>query len=114
VSVCIGGVAALIMAQQSQGGLVTHIGFGLLGVGWLATTTLAWRAIRARDQVTHRAWMIRSYALTYAAVTLRFQLPLSIALGIDFILAYKVISFAAWVPNLAFAEWWLRRRATPH
>ena len=109
--VAVGGVAGLVMARTAQGGMVTVIGFGMLGVGWLLTTGLAWRAILARDQIEHRRWMIRSYALTYAAVMLRLQIPLGMALGIDFITAYKVISFAAWVPNLIFAEWWLRRRA---
>ena len=109
--VALGGAAALVMARTAQGGMVTTIGFGLLGVGWLLTTGLAWRAILARDQIEHRRWMIRSYALTYAGVMLRLQIPLGMALGIDFIAAYKVISFAAWVPNLIFAEWWLRRRA---
>lgn len=110
-SVAIGGAAGLVMAPTSQGGTVTMMGFGLLGVGWLLTTALAWIAIRTRDQIAHRRWMIRSYALTYAAVMLRLLIPLSIAIGIDFALAYKIISFAAWVPNLIFAEWWIRRSA---
>lgn len=109
--VAVAGVASLVMAQTAQGGAITLFGFGLLGVGWLLTTALAWRAILARDQIAHRRWMIRSYALTYAAVMLRLQIPLAMALGIDFFAAYKVISFAAWLPNLVFAEWWLRRRA---
>jgi Predicted membrane protein (DUF2306) len=48
--------------------------------------------------------MIRSYALTLAAVTLRLYLPASIALGVDFRSAYRVISWACWLPNLAVAE----------
>ena len=49
--------------------------------------------------------MIRSYAVTLAALTLRLYLPLSQAAGIEFVAAYQVISWLCWVPNLLFAEW---------
>lgn len=60
--------------------------------------------------VEHRAWMIRSFALTFAAVTLRLYLPLAALLSINFIDAYRAISFLAWVPNLAVVELYLRHR----
>jgi len=65
--------------------------------------------IRAGDQVNHRRWMIRSYSLTLAGVTLRIYLPLSIASGIPFLDAYQAIAWACWVPNLLVVEWWLLR-----
>lgn len=114
ISVFIGGAAALKMATISQEGLPTHVGFGLLGVLWLTATGLAYARIRAGDQISHRRWMIRSYALTYAAVTLRIYLPLAIAFGLPFGPAYQTISWLAWVPNLVVAEWIiLRQRTTP-
>src|SRR5258708_35055586 len=85
--------------------LSTHVGFGLLAVLWLFATAMAYRYIRARDQVSHRRWMIRSYALTFAAVTLRIYLPLSQVAGIPFDAAYQTISWLCWVPNLIVAEW---------
>ena len=54
--------------------------------------------------------MLRSYALTLAAVTLRLQIPASAVLGIPSPIAYQVISWACWVPNLLVAEWWIRAR----
>jgi uncharacterized membrane protein len=109
VAVLIGGVAALRMAVESQYGWVTHFGFGTLGTLWLFTTGRAYFAIRAKDQTTHRRWMIRSYALTYAAVTLRIYLPLGFMLGIPFPISYRVVAWLCWVPNLLLAEWWLTR-----
>lgn len=53
--------------------------------------------------------MIRSWALTLAAVTLRVYLPLVMALDLPFLPWYRAISFLAWVPNLIVAELWLRR-----
>jgi hypothetical protein len=49
--------------------------------------------------------MIRSYALCFAAVTLRIWLPLfQFALGLEFIFAYRIIAWLCWVPNLVVAE----------
>ncbi len=75
VGVLLGGSAALALATISQAGLVTHAGFGLLAVLWLLSTGMAYRYIRSGNQALHRRWMIRSYALTFAAVTLRIYLP---------------------------------------
>ena len=57
--------------------------------------------------------MIGSYALTLAAVTLRIYLPLSLALGVPFANAYRVISWLCWVPNIILAEWLVRRTQVP-
>jgi len=112
VAVLVGGIGALGLAPLSQEGMVTHIGFGLLGVLWLGTTLQAYRRIRAGDQTSHRRWMVRSYALTYAAVTLRIYLPLSQIAGVSFATAYQVIAWLCWVPNLIVAEWWLATRTS--
>jgi uncharacterized membrane protein len=112
IAVTMGGVAAFVLATESQAGLSTHVGFGLLAVLWVFATGMAYRYIRAGNQALHRRWMIRSYALTFAAVTLRVYLPLSMIAGLPFDAAYQTISWLAWVPNLIFAEWViLRQRA---
>jgi uncharacterized membrane protein len=110
ISVLLGGSAALALATMSEAGLPTHMGFGLLAVLWLFTTGNAYRHIRAGDRVSHRRWMIRSYALTFAAVTLRIYLPLSQMAGIPFDPAYQAISWFCWVPNLIVAEWIMLRQ----
>lgn len=104
------GVAGTYMAWYSFGGWPTHLGFGLLGFSLLSTTAIAFRRIRRRDIAAHRRWMIRSYSLIFAAVTLRLQLPvLTVLLG-GFAPAYLIVAWSSWLPNLAFAE--LRIRTT--
>ena len=55
--------------------------------------------------------MLRSYALTFAALTLRMWLPVLIAgLGMSFESAYQIVSWLAWVPNLVVMEGYIRMR----
>lgn len=104
-AVVVGGIAALVLALNSFGGLVTHFGFGLLAACWIGSTLVAYRHIRRGDKMAHRAWMLRSYGLTLAAVTLRVYLPLSAAAGIEFEAAYQTVSWLCWVPNVLLVEW---------
>ena len=58
----------------------------------------------------HRCWMIRSYALTFAAVTLRLELPLFFIFGgMEYPVASSYVAWLCWVPNLFIAELYLRR-----
>jgi len=109
VAVLISGMAGLWLARVAQTGLVAALGFGGLGVAWLVTGALAYRRVREHRYQVHRHWMVRNFALTLAAVTLRIQLPLSLGIGIPFDAAYPVIAWACWLPNLAIAEWWIRK-----
>jgi uncharacterized membrane protein len=109
VAVAVGGCSALVLARVSMLGFVTHVGFGLLAVLWLAATLQGYLRIRDSDQMGHRRWMIRSYSLTLAAVTLRIYLPLSQLAGIPFAEAYQAVAWACWVPNLVVAEWLVLR-----
>lgn len=109
-AVGVGGVAALVLAGSSVGGLVTHVGFGMLAVLWLGSTGMAYVHVRAGRLQDHRTWMVRSYALTFAAVTLRIYLPLALVAGLPYEPAYQAIAWLCWVPNLLFAEWVLLPR----
>lgn len=103
-----GGVAALYMAFHSYGGWIAHAGFGAGAVVWLVTGWLAYAAVRRRNFAAHREWMIRNFALTFAAVTLRIQLGSAFAAGIDFDVFYPIVAWSSWVPNLIVAEWFIR------
>jgi len=102
-------VAGLLLAFGATTGPISTAGFGLLAVIWFGVTARAWWLATARRFIEHERWMIRSFALTLAAVTLRIYLPLSSALPVDGDDAYRAISFLAWVPNLLLAELYLAR-----
>lgn len=110
-AVVVGGGAGLYIAFFATGGLVSTLGFGTLAVLWVGTTWKAYDLIRKRAPIEHKHWMIRSYALCFAAVTLRLWIPLFTAgFGMPFIKAYPIIAWLCWVPNLLVAEMIIRRK----
>jgi hypothetical protein len=105
----LGGTGGLVMASGSTAGPWATLGFGGLAVAWLTTTAMAWRTAIARDYAAHRAWAIRSWSLTFAAVTFRLYLPIFPMLGLSFVVGYRAASIYAWLINLGLAEWVVRR-----
>lgn len=107
--ILLSGVSGLFLAITTEAGPVAALGFGMLAILWLTITARAVQLAMQRRIAEHRRWMIRSAALTLAAVTLRVYLPIGIPL-LGFDAAYVIISWACWVPNLIMAELILRRR----
>ena len=123
VSILIGGLSAFIIAPGMISGLVGEVGLMSLAVLWLWTGWNAYSSIRKGDIKSHREWMIRSFALTFAAATLRLWLGTLIATQLPFLQTkyagdfdalfvevYRVVMWLCWVPNIIFAEWFIQRR----
>lgn len=110
-AILLGGAGALVMAPNANGGMVATVGFAALAVLWIGFTV--WGIVQARlgNTALHRRFMIRSFALTFAAVTLRLELLPMMVLGMEYVDAIRILSWLSWVPNLLVAEWVLRRRA---
>lgn len=109
IAVLSSGTSGLYIAYFATGGLIAELGFSGLAIAWLFTTVKAYISIRNKNIDQHQHWMIRSYALSFAAVTLRIWLPLfQFVIGMDFISAYLIIAWLCWVPNLIVAELILR------
>jgi uncharacterized membrane protein len=104
VGVGLGGTAGFFLSVSAHGGAVSTLGFACLALAWLYTASHAYGAARARDFAAHRRWMIRNFALTFAAVTLRLYLPAAMTMGVSFETAYPAIAWLCWVPNLLVAE----------
>lgn len=103
VTAClISGIGALFTAPFASGGMVASIGFTLLALSWLGTTFAGWRLAVARNFALHRIFMRFSYALTFAAVTLRLQIPLGfIFLGFTSYREMSVwLAYTCWIPNV--------------
>jgi uncharacterized membrane protein len=76
----------------------------LFGVGMVLCLVLGLRAIRARNVPTHRAWMIRAYALGLGAGTQVVTIGLGQAVFGTSTAVTDAVTAAGWAINLALAE----------
>jgi uncharacterized membrane protein len=109
VSILIAGLSGLIISITTPAGPFAATGFSILSVLWVWVTAQAViHAVKGRI-ADHRRWMTRSAALTFAAVTLRLQLPfLAFTVGME--VGYPFVAWTCWVPNVLFVEWLIRRK----
>ena len=110
ISVFISSISGFIIALFSSGKIVAIIGFAALAVLWFTSNLLALIKIKKGMIREHQMWMIRNYALTFSAVTLRIYLPIVLAGGGSIVLALQIASWLCWVPNLLSAEIYIHRR----
>ncbi len=109
VSILISGSTGLVVAMNASGGLSAQIGFSILSVLWVAVTANAVRHAMAKRIDKHRRWMVYSFALTFAGVTLRLWILPFAMMGFSYTEASVYLVWLAWIPNLGFAWWWLNR-----
>ncbi len=104
LGVLCGGLAGLYMSTYAYTGEIARNGFATLALLWLATGLMAYVRIRDGNVAEHRRWTVRNFALTFAGVMLRLELPLlSAAFGFE--VAYMMVAWTSWVPNLLLAQW---------
>lgn len=102
--------AGMIMAFYANGELLSKIAFIILDSLWFFFTLKAVIAIKGKDIKAHKRFMIRSYALTCSAITLRlWKIVLSNTFDIDPQTLYMIDAWMGFVPNLLFAEWLIRK-----
>jgi len=83
----------------------------IFGSGMVISIILGYFAIRRRDIIQHRAWMTRGYAIGLGAGTQVLTLMVGeLIAGKPSVFSRALLMGAAWVINLAVAEWSIRRR----
>ncbi len=113
VAVLFGWLASLPLSLHAHTGAAASAGFQALGASWFACTLLGLIYARAEHFAGHRRWMIRSYALTMSAVTLRLYVAGSKILGMPLEQTYPYIAWLCWTPNVLLAEWLIKVTAPP-
>ncbi len=115
VAVAIGATGAAIMAANPIGNEANSFAFYMLAALWVLSTAQGFRFALQKNFMEHKKWMLRSYALTFAAVTLRFGIG-ALIFGVSFseTAAYTVVAWASWTINLIILEWFLLPALTRH
>jgi uncharacterized membrane protein len=105
------GPASLIMSFYANGGFYSQLAFVLLAVLWWYCTLIALLKVRRRDIQAHRAFMIRSYALTLSAVTLRaWKFAIMHIAHPHPMEVYRAVAWLGWTVNIVIAELIIYRR----
>lgn len=103
-----GGVVGAVVLARTPGGVGANaFAFYMLAISWSFSTAMALCHARLRRWDQHRNWMIRSFALTFAAVTLRAGMPVLGWLGFAPSQFYTIVAWASWTINLLVVEWLL-------
>jgi uncharacterized membrane protein len=86
----------------------------LFGSAMIVSIVLAYTSIRRGNTKLHRAWMMRAYAIGMGAGTQTLTLMTGeLISGKPDELSRALLMGAAWVINLAVAEWAIRKRKAP-
>ena len=97
--------SGLILARFANGGLVAQVGFTLQCLVWWLCTWRAYRAARQHQWPLHVNWMLRSYAVTLAALALRGEsYVMYYAFETKPIETYLTVTWLSWVGNLILVE----------
>lgn len=103
------GVAALALLPGYAGDRWSATGFAVLALLWIGFTAAGIAAIRAGRIADHRRWMVRSVAMTSAAISLRLIMAPLLASGWALTDTYRITAWASWIVTWIIAELWLRR-----
>lgn len=105
------GPAGLLMGFYANGGITSRIAFVTLALLWIYFTARALVSARQKNFIAHRNFMLRSFALTLSALTLRaWKYGINNTFEFPPMDVYRVVAWMGWVPNLLVAEYLISRR----
>ena len=114
ILLCFAAPSGFFIGCYANGGLASKISFILLSLLWFYFTLKGFTAIRKKKITEHQAFMLRSFALTFSAVTLRFWKVILVYLfqpsPMD---VYQIIAWLGWIPNILIVEYYLYRNSKP-
>jgi hypothetical protein len=105
--------SGLVMAIYGNGGILGILAFIAQGSVWWYFSWMAYRRARQRQWWAHGAFVLRSYAMTLSAISLRLMVFL-LALTREhhewqYPESYILVAWSSWLFNLFVAEYLLRR-----
>ena len=109
-AVTLGAVAAYYLAFHTSGGAVFGSGLAGLATAWLATTGMAFMAIKRHLYEQHKEWMIRSYVVTFAFVTFRALVTVLEGQGVAPLDRIGIAAWFCWAVPLTVNELVLQGR----
>ncbi|UII22305.1 DUF2306 domain-containing protein [Fulvivirga ligni] len=99
------GPSGFVMGIYANGGFTSQAAFVLLSILWWYFTYKAFIHAKRKQFKNHEAFMVRSFALTLSALTLRsWKFLIVMFLRPHPMDVYTLVAWLGWVPNLLIAE----------
>lgn len=102
--------SGLVMALYANGGFWPKLSFTVTSILWWWFTFKAFTEVKRGNYTAHLHYMVRSYAMTLSAISLRLYvliLPMFIQLHAKDM--YTLVAWLSWIPNLIIAEFLLSK-----
>ncbi len=113
LAVLFGSLGGGYLSFFADVGPSTGVGFFILAIIWIYSTYQAYRYARSHQREEHRRWIIRSLAITAAAISLRIELIVFTQFW-SFETSYVIVAWCSWIGNLLIAETYLSMTSRPH
>ncbi len=103
--------SGLFIGFYANGGVYSQLSFVVLATLWFYFTLKGFLYIKNKKIQLHKTFMLRSFALTFSAITLRLWKVILVYLfhpsPID---VYQIIAWLGWIPNLIFIEYYIYKK----
>ena len=100
--------SGLFIGFYANGGLWSKISFVTLAILWFCFTLKGYIYAKNRNILLHKSFMLRSFALAFSAITLRFWKVIIVYLfepnPMD---VYQIVAWLGWIPNLLIIEYYI-------
>lgn len=103
--------SGFIMALHANGGAFSKLSFLIQALLWFWFTFKAFRFAKDKKWISHQKFMLRSYALTLSAISLRlFKWLIVSTIELPPMDTYKIVSWLGWLLNLIIVEVYLMNK----
>jgi Predicted membrane protein (DUF2306) len=107
----LGAPTGLYMSFFAKGSFWERILFMFMAASWFFSTLNGLTAIHKRNILSHKIWMMRSYAMAMTAVTFRVYHILFFLLDWGNLENYELSLWISVIGNMLFAEWIIYRQS---
>ncbi|MDF1507319.1 DUF2306 domain-containing protein [Robertmurraya sp. DFI.2.37] len=110
ISIILNFIPGVYVSFFATGGWLSILGFLILNILWLGTTVLGYWYIKGRKVTLHRQWMLRSFFLSFANMTIYIVVAIAHhVIHIPYGTSYTLAVWLCWLLNLIAAELVIRK-----
>ncbi|MEB9682983.1 hypothetical protein BK742_17765 [Bacillus thuringiensis serovar pingluonsis] len=113
LSIILNFIPGVYVSFFATGGFLSTTGFLILDILWLGTTILGYLSIKKQKVILHSQWMIRSFFLSFANMTIYIIVAITHkVLNFPYGTSYTIAVWLCWILNLLIAELIIRKKTS--